>query len=981
MMAVLVLGQFAIADNGGHYVPRTQGNTTADSFMASLRVNQHTGLIDPALMLQAVKGQAKATAADDLYWISMGPDNMGGQTTAIVFSPENNQVYIGAKGGGVYKTYNFGVTWHQVGDQNLMVSCMVRADDGTIYVGTGDGDDAITHNGLDQQDYENSFVGTGIWKIKDDAFTQISSTVPSLNDVEAWSFVNDLAYADGKLFAATGEGLKYSADKGGSWTMLVEGNAIEVEALNDGTVMASVDGQLYLGTVEEMECRSNTGTSATYASPGSDTIIALPKAAGLLDIAIAPSNNDVMYASCVNGSGVHAGIYVSYDKGTNWFLILPAVTANLGTNNVYSGVVGSSYTGFGLYNHGMVVDPNDEGRLFILGYYLWKLEKPTTTNGYYLAEQLTGESYYYLEDYVHVGLHAMAFNPEHSDECYIGSDGGVYKGTGTNGSFTFSYCNRNYVTTRMFNVAYSGKDTRVLAGGLDHGVVLIKGDENLNSINHGDWVNYGGLTNGLFSDDYHAGPCAISNINPNTIFVTYKDGALYRSETAGEDWVSVNFTSSSTLNSGNGISTSSFRMPILLYENFEDDNNLATVWLKNTDTLPIPSHTTVQLMSNNNFPFDYTLSHTLQVGDSIEVHDPISAKFYMAYTDVLYMTNKALDFAVETPWYLLSKKGSNGVTGEPLCMAISADGDNLFIGTKAGRLFRVSNLNTVVDEASGTMSDTTGAFQVTTTEITLPTNGQCVTSVAVDPRDANKIVVTLGNYGNDTYVLYSTNALSDEPTLVSKQGNLPKMPVYSSLIAYDYHSDSTHVGNIGGPVFMLGTEHGIYTSDNLNSWASNGYLMGDVPVMELKQQLLEWDDQIETNVTDEGTFTTVYPGVHNKGVIYAATYGRGVFRCENYKQHYDAVPENSQTVVASDVVIYPNPVSSNATISFEVNGTANVSYQVYDLMGRMVMSQTLGRYNQGNYEVNVNMSDLSAGAYILRLNQDSNSSCTRFVVY
>jgi hypothetical protein len=50
-------------------------------------------------------------------------------------------------------------------------------------------------------------------------------------------------------------------------------------------------------------------------------------------------------------------------------------------------------------------------------------------------------------------------------------------------------------------------------------------------------------------------------------------------------------------------------------------------------------------------------------------------------------------------------------------------------------------------------------------------------------------------------------------------------------------------------------------------------------------------------------------------------------------------------------------------------------------MGRMVMDQNLGSYNQGNYEVNINMSDLSAGAYILRLNQGSNSSCTRFVVY
>jgi hypothetical protein len=338
---------------------------------------------------------------------------------------------------------------------------------------------------------------------------------------------------------------------------------------------------------------------------------------------------------------------------------------------------------------------------------------------------------------------------------------------------------------------------------------------------------------------------------------------------------------------------------------------------------------------------------------------------------MLYMTRDALNFAVETPWYLLSKKANGGVAGEPLCLAISADGDHMFVGTKEGRLFRVSNLNTVVDEASGTITDTTGAFQVTTTEIVLPTDGQCVTSVAVDPRDANKVIITLGNYGNDTYVLYSSNALADEPTVVSKQANLPKMPVYSSVI-------EMATGQV-----ILGTEHGIYTSTSMSSpnWVSDSHMLGDVPVMELKQQLLQWEDQVETVVAEEEVFVNVYPGVHNKGIIYAATYGRGVFRCENYKQESGTNVPEMPVAVETSFSLYPNPVSSNATISFEVNGSANVSYQVYDLMGRMVMDQNLGSYNQGNYEVNINMSDLSAGAYILRLNQGSNSSCTKFVVY
>ena len=277
-------------------------------------------------------------------------------------------------------------------------------------------------------------------------------------------------------------------------------------------------------------------------------------------------------------------------------------------------------------------------------------------------------------------------------------------------------------------------------------------------------------------------------------------------------------------------------------------------------------------------------------------------------------------------------------------------------------------MNTALDTESGNIGEAN--FQVTTTEITLPTDGQCVTSVAVDPRDANKIIVTLGNYGNDTYVLYSNNALSDEPTLVSKQANLPKMPVYSSVIEMT-------TGQV-----ILGTEHGIYTATSMSNpnWLSDSKCLGDVPVMELKQQLLSADDQIEVNVTEEGTFTTVYPGVHNKGIIYAATYGRGVFRCENYKETGENVPDMPVANVTT-VSMYPNPVQGQATVKFSVNGKDQVSYQVYDLMGRMVKNVALGSYSEGEHEVNVDMSDLSTGSYIMRVSQGSSNSCVKFVVY
>ena len=950
LLVIMILGQSVIADQGGHYVPRTQPTMNAESFMGSLRANQKTGLIDPADMLKAMQAPATRGAADDpLYWISMGPDNMGGQTTAVVYDNRlyeghpNGVVYIGSKGGGVYKTYNHGITWHQVGGLDLMVSCMVQDADGVIYVGTGDGNNNINYNGLSQQGYDNSFIGTGLYTLTNDEFELVKAPT-----ADEWLYINDLAVAGNLLLAATDEGLMCSNDKGHNWINAVEGKAISVKVAKDNTIIAVVDNQVYIGKdVNNLVCHSGTSNSLQGDS-------LLPQPAGLVDIAVAPTNENVMYVACVDGSGKHTGIFVSEDKGETWSIAFPSVSSGQGHD---------LYGSFGLYNHAIVVDPDNEEILYVLGYYMWKLQKPAD-GGLYLAQQITMETT--IDDvdqqYIHVGLHTMVFDPNNSQECYIGTDGGVYKATGR---FTFSNCNRNYATTRMFNVAMSGKDTRILAAGLDHGTVLIEGDENANTINTGIWINPTGTNMGLFDNDSHAGSCAISYLNPNTFFVTYKGGGMQRTETAGEDWVSTNFTSSSTL----GLSTTSFRMPILLYEKYDNQLNPETAWFFNETDEVIPSGTDVMVVGSNKFPFHYTLTAPLAAGDSIEVHDPITATFFVAFTDALSMTRTPLQFDVEAQWYKVADKPHSSFIGEPLSMALSADGNNMFVGMKNGKFFRVSGLNTVMDATSGSITDS--LFAVTTTEIVLPIDGQCITSVSVDPRNNNKVIVTCGNYGNDAYVFYSNNAMADEPTFVSKQANLPKMPVYSSLI----EMETGHV--------ILGTERGIYRTDNINNptWNFDGTIMGEVPVMELKQQILYHEDEMTVKVTDEGDFVTVYPGVHNTGIIYAATYGKGVYRCENYKQHSGAsVPENP-VVASMDVTMYPNPVSGQATLSFNLNESCNVNYQVFDMTGRMVMNQGLGRFAEGEHQVSFNAESLSAGSYILRLNQGVSNASVKFMVY
>lgn len=965
LLVIMILGQsVTIADNGGHYVPRTQGTASAEQFMSEMRVNQHTGLIDPAWMIKAAQSQTQRDASDNpLYWLSMGPDNMGGQTTAVLYDNRvnpntggpNGVVYIGSKGGGVYKSYNYGITWHQVGETDLMVSCMVQDADGTIYVGTGDGGAAVSYNGLADANYSNSFVGSGILKIVNDELSVIPSTTPSTNEVTEWSFINDITILGNTLLAATDNGLKASNDKGATWTTILEGGCDEVKTTADNQLVVSCDGKIYIGTLDNLVCHSDE-----YIQYGEDgvTIIALPTAAGLLDIATAPSDANTIYASAINTSGRHTGIYVSYDKGATWAVALPTTTSTQGHD---------PYASMGLYNHGLMVDPSDAGILYIMGYNLWKLQRSESGVGYYMTSQITSgtNTTYYSSSYLHVGLHTMAFNPNNANECYVGTDGGVYKATIKNGTFTFSNCNRNYITTRMTNVAISGSRKRVIASGLDHGIVLMNGVDGTDTDGHGNWINPSGYNYGMFDDAYHGGPCAISSINPQILFVTSKNGSLNRTETAGEDWVSTNFTSAGSPYS---ISLAEiFRTPILLYENFNDANNPETVSYKNTTDAVLPAGTTITCMSQNNYPFSYTLASPLAVNDSIEIHDPISAKLYVTTTNEVYVTRIPLIFAKETQWYEISKR-SLGFEGQPLCMAISADGDNLFIGTKAGKVYRLSNLNTVVDDNTGL--NTSDDFQVTTQLIFEST--QCVTSVAVNPKDSNKVIVTLGNYGNNDYVYYTTNALADEPTFVSKQANLPKMPVYSSVI----EMTTGHV--------LLGTERGVYRAVDINSanWVADTKMLGAVPVMEMKQQILSQEDRYVVLASPEDTIVEFYPGVKNTGIVYAATYGRGVFRCENYRLNSgEDVPEIPAVAAEATVSIYPNPAYSQATARFEAEGNATVSYQVFDLTGRLVMSRDLGRLGQGSYDIEINTGDLGSGSYILRVSEGVRTATAKFLVY
>ena len=984
LLTIIILAQTSFVVNAstdsGKYNPRTTMQPTAQSFMKSIRANQETGLIDPAWLFDATKGTQSRDGESN--WTSLGPDNYGSLTRGIVYDNQdatNKTIYIGTMGGGVFKSTNGGITWKTV-SPNLMVSSLVQTEDGTIYIGTGDGRGAHDQNGLSDLNYENSFIGNGIYTLRGNDFNQIGGT-------SQIQFVNDLAAYGNKVYAATNEGLKLY-ENGEFKETLIEGEAYNVEACGEGEYIAVIGNDVYMSTNE----------GPKVITDGTENM--LPATTTYKMVAVSPSDHNYMYVAYLTSTNGTGNIYVTSDHGATWQV---AYT----TTSIYD-VFGTR----GLLDNAIAVYPNNPRKLLIGGLNLWVL-KDDSGEGIYRIECIsngsafqvaqTGGLFYYNYTYIHLGIQNIVFNPNNINEFFVGSEGGIFKGTcSAADGYQFEGMNRYMIdadnhtsVARMFSVAFSGADNnQSLGGSLDHGTIYVVGDETVNAeINAGNSIfpNDIATTNaaetyGAFDFTKAAGPCAVSTIAPNSMFVTVTGGysigtPLFRTQTAGVDYDKENFTYSATDSKAYIKNSNAFRTPIALFENYNDTKSVELVKYINKDTIATPANTIVTLKSGNaEYPFEYTLTQDLAVGDSIEVQDIISTTFMVAVEGSVYMTRDALKFNTKANWWQIGK-----ITGIPNALTISADGDVAYVGTLAGKLYRFEGLTDAVTEdaalgveaiqgVDGNDSIPAVASVITYEELDgTAFDGRAITSIAINPDNANEVIVTLGNYGNTDYVFFSSNGGT---SFTSKQGDLQAMPVYSSAFVKDYKN--------GSIVYMLGTENGIYTSNNMTSWNQDATVT-NIPVMDIKQQLQANHDNKYVYLVDEvGAVTTIeYPGVFNQGMVYVATYGRGLYKCDSYRANNSeiSVEENIVNTNTIEMSIYPNPVANQATISFNIEDKAQVSYQVYDLSGRMVMNNVLGTYTQGAHTANFNVENLTAGTYIIRVQAGSTSNTAKVVVY
>ena len=89
------------------------------------------------------------------------------------------------------------------------------------------------------------------------------------------------------------------------------------------------------------------------------------------------------------------------------------------------------------------------------------------------------------------------------------------------------------------------------------------------------------------------------------------------------------------------------------------------------------------------------------------------------------------------------------------------------------------------------------------------------------------------------------------------------------------------------------------------------------------------------------------------------------------------IKENAKAFAAS---VYPNPVSTSAKISLNLEKTQKISISLYDMIGHKIATIAQGQYQSGINEITYDASSLSKGMYFIQITDGVNNSSLKMIV-
>ncbi len=360
------------------------------------------------LLLAPVTGQSQVDADYEvdpalfqaLAWRNIGPFR-GGRVTAVAGHPDQQfTYYMGATGGGVWKTENGGISWQNISDGffntvTIGAIAVAESDPNVIYVGTGESPIRGVSTSHGDGVYKSTDAGETWQHMGLTATRQISKiTIHPSNP--------DIVYigAQGSPWAATPErGVYRSTDGGEHWqrVLFVDDDTgvsfLSMDVTNPDVIYAG----MWDHRREPWNVRSGGPGSGLFKTiDGGDTwqklSKGLPELMGNTGITVSRANPDRLWAMI---EAVEGGVYRSDDAGDTWQYV-----------NDDPGIRDRGW----YYTH-IFADPVDEDTVYVLAASMVR-----STDG---GETFEGVST------PHGDNHDLWINPKNNQWMVQGNDGGA----------------------------------------------------------------------------------------------------------------------------------------------------------------------------------------------------------------------------------------------------------------------------------------------------------------------------------------------------------------------------------------------------------------------------------------------------------------------------------------------------------------------------------------------------------------------------
>lgn len=449
------------------------------------------------LCLLPLLAMAKTDTSDVMHNIkfrNIGPAAAGGRVSAVAGIPgQPNVYYVGAAGGGVFKTVDGGISWKQVFSHEASSSvgaiALAPSNSNFIWVGTGEANlrnDIITGKGVYfSPDAGKSWQFMGLRDVGQISRIAVDPSNPN----------NVFVAAIGHAWAPNKDrGVFRTTDGGKTWEKVLFVNdttgasSIVIDPGNPKVIFAGMWQVLrHPWALDDGGDGSGVYRSTDGGTTWKRLTDGLPSGPlGRITVDAAPSNPDHVYAIIESKKGV---LWDSRDLGDHWHFV---------SNNHELDVRPFYFSNF-------EVSPDNDNKLFFLSFLITE-----STDGGKTVKSVNGE--------VHVDHHAIWIDPQNANRIIIGNDGGAY--LSVDGAKSWRFLN-NLPIGQFYQVAVDSSKPFNLGGGLQDNNAWYGVSSNLNgrSVTGQNWFTVAG------GDGEYVVPAPS---DPNIVYAESQDGFLRR---------------------------------------------------------------------------------------------------------------------------------------------------------------------------------------------------------------------------------------------------------------------------------------------------------------------------------------------------------------------------------------------------------------------------------------------------------------------